>query len=118
MRIDRVIPMQPVAVLAVAIDFYERLGFTVADRNDDWGWALLSCGDCRIMLDQSINTGSPAYRAAVLYLYPDDISVFHAQARANGLDVSELETTFYGMREFRIDDPDGNRLWIGQVEAA
>ena len=23
----------------------------------------------------------------------------------------------YGMREFRIDDPDGNRLWIGQAEA-
>jgi hypothetical protein len=22
--------------------------------------------------------------------------------------------TFYGMTEFRIDDPDGNRLWIGQ----
>jgi hypothetical protein len=26
----------------------------------------------------------------------------------------DLEETFYGMREFRIDDPDGNRLWIGQ----
>jgi hypothetical protein len=25
-----------------------------------------------------------------------------------------LEASFYGMTEFRMDDPDGNRLWIGQ----
>lgn len=118
MRIDRVIPMQPVAALAVAIDFYERLGFLVEQRNDDWGWAMLACGDCRIMLDQSINTGAPAYRAAVLYLYPDDIVACHRAARERGLPVPDLHTTFYGMTEFRIDDPDGNRLWIGQDTGA
>ena len=101
-----------------ATGFYEKLGFTVEERRDDWGWARLRWGECRVMLDQSINVNPDAPRGAVLYLYPDDISVFHAQVRANGLDVPELETTFYGMREFRIDDPDGNRLWIGQVEAA
>jgi len=45
---------------------------------------------------------------------PDDISEFHKQVRRNGLVVPDLEVTFYGMTEFRIDDPDGNRLWIGQ----
>jgi catechol 2,3-dioxygenase-like lactoylglutathione lyase family enzyme len=118
MRLDRLIPMQPVVHLARAIDFYERLGFVVDDRNDGWGWALLSCGECRIMLDQSINTGSPVYRAAVLYLYPDDIVAYHRAVRERGLDVPELHTTFYGMTEFRIDDPDGNRLWIGQDTGA
>lgn len=118
MRIDRVIPMQPVAALAVAIDFYERLGFQVEQRKDDWGWAMLACGDCRIMLDQSINAGAPAYRAAVLYLYPDDIVACHRAARERGLPVPDLHTTFYGMTEFRIDDPDGNRLWIGQDTGA
>jgi len=28
--------------------------------------------------------------------------------------VPDLEVTFYGMTEFRIEDPDGNQLWIGQ----
>ncbi|WP_313222735.1 VOC family protein [Pseudoxanthomonas mexicana] len=114
----QIIPMQPVRHLPRAIAFYEKLGFTLEDRRDDWGWARLRWGDCQVMLDQSINANPDAPRGAVLYLYPDDVSVFHAQVRANGLDVPKLETTFYGMREFRIDDPDGNRLWIGQVEAA
>ena len=59
-------------------------------------------------------TARYAPRGAVLYLYPDDISVFHAQARANGLDVPELETTFYGMREFAIHDPDGHLITFAE----
>jgi uncharacterized glyoxalase superfamily protein PhnB len=55
----------------------------------------------------------------VVYLYPDDVVAFHRHARERGLSLPELDVTFYGMREFRIDDPDGNRLWIGQsVDAA
>ena len=27
----------------------------------------------------------------------------------------DLDVTFYGMTEFRFNDPDGNRLWIGQI---
>ena len=52
----------------------------------------------------------------MLYLYPDDVQAFHRAARENGLVVPELEATFYGMTEFRLDDPDGNRLWVGQAQ--
>ncbi|HEY1033948.1 MAG TPA: VOC family protein [Pseudoxanthomonas sp.] len=115
---SHIIPMQPVRHLPRAIVFYEQLGFRVEDRRDDWGWAKLRWGECRVMLDQSINVDPDATRGAVLYLYPDDLDAFHAQARANGLEVPALDTTFYGMREFRIHDPDGNRLWIGQAKTA
>lgn len=53
-------------------------------------------------------------QAGVLYLYPDDIEAYHRLVRDNGLTVPDLEVTFYGMTEFGIEDPDGNRLWIGQ----
>ena len=69
------------------------------------------------MLDQSIDVNPDTPPNAVL-LYSGDIDAFHAQARANGLDIPDRDTPFYGMREFRIDDPGGNRLWIGQVGAA
>lgn len=114
MKLCRLVPMQPVAKLATSVDFYEKLGFVVETRNDEWGWAMLRCGDCELMLDQSINLHAGIPRIAVLYLYPEDLADFHSSARGNGLRIPDLESTFYGMTEFRIEDPDGNRLWIGQ----
>jgi len=110
--------MLPVKSVAASIEFYGKLGFTVERRNDDWGWAMLRFDECRLMIDQSINGHFHAPRESVVYLYPDDVATYHRQVRANGLDVPELDITFYGMTEFRIDDPDGNRLWIGQDKPA
>ena len=107
--------MLPVRNMPASVDFYcAMLGFEVEDRNDDWGWAMLRFDECRLMVDQSINSHPPQPRDSILYLYPDDIVEYHDQVRKNGLAVPELTVTFYGLTEFRIDDPDGNRLWIGQ----
>lgn len=114
MKLNRLIPMQPVKNMPASVAFYEKLGFEIESRNDQWGWAMLRCGECRIMLDESIAMHPGIPRIAVLYLYPEDIMAFHRQAQANGLVLPELSTTFYGMTELRIEDPDGNRLWIGQ----
>ena len=115
MKMTRLVPMLPVRSLAAGIEFYVKLGFSIEQRRDDWGWAMLRFDECQLMLDRSINTHPDAPRLSVLYLYPDDIVEFHRRAKANGLCVDDLDATFYGMTEFRIDDPDGNRLWVGQV---
>lgn len=114
MKMNRLIPMLPVASMPASVEFYQKLGFSVERRNDDWGWAMLRFDDCRLMVDQSINHHPTAPRQPVLYLYPEDVVEYHRQARENGLDIPDLDVTFYGMTEFRLDDPDGNRLWIGQ----
>lgn len=114
MKMTRLIPMLPVKHVPASIAFYEKLGFTIETRNDHWGWAMLVFGDCRLMVDQSINRHPDAPRQSVLYLYPDDIVEYHRRVRAAGVEIPDLSVTFYGLTEFRLDDPDGNRLWIGQ----
>jgi uncharacterized glyoxalase superfamily protein PhnB len=118
MKMNRLIPMLPVQNIQASIDFYSKLGFVVERRNDSWRWAMLRCDECRVMLDQSINLHPGIPRLSVLYLYPEDIVEYHRQVQANGLTVPDLETTFYGLTEFRLEDPDGNRWWIGQDTSA
>jgi len=119
MKLNRLIPMLPVRSMPVSVEFYQNmLGFKVEGRNDDWGWAMLCFDECRLMVDQSINAHPEAPRQFILYLYPDNVVEYHKQVRQNGLSAPELEITFYGLTEFRISDPDGNRLWIGQNTSA
>lgn len=118
MKLNRLVPMLPVKSVAASVAFYQKLGFSVEKENADWGWAMLRLDECRLMVDQSINPHPEAPRHSVLYLYPDDIVQYHQQARRNGLAVPDLDVTFYGLTEFRLDDPDGNRLWIGQDRSA
>jgi len=119
MKMTALIPMLPVRSMPASVDFYcGKLGFEVETRRDEWGWAMLRFGDCRLMVDQSINAHPDGVRDSVLYLYPDDIVAYHQSVRKNGLAVPDLEVTFYGLTEFRIEDPDGNRLWIGQSVSA
>ncbi len=106
--------MLPVKSIGASIEFYQKLGFSIENRNDEWRWAMLVFDDCRLMVDQSINAHPEAPRQGIIYLYPENIEEYHRKVRANRLEIPDLETTFYGLTEFRIDDPDGNRLWIGQ----
>lgn len=107
--------MLPVRSMPASVDFYcGMLGFEVEKRSDEWGWAMLRFDDCRLMADQSINARLGQFRDPILYLYPEDVVAYHQQVRKNGLTVPNLEVAFYGLTEFRINDPDGNRLWIGQ----
>jgi catechol 2,3-dioxygenase-like lactoylglutathione lyase family enzyme len=117
-RMNRLVPMLPVKSMAASVEFYQTLGFSVERRSDEWGWAMLAFDECRLMVDQSIGVGPGAARQSVVYLYPENVVEYHRQVRSRGLDVPDLDVTFYGMNEFRLDDPDGNRLWIGQSAPA
>ena len=107
MKMNRLIPMLPVRSVAASIEFYQKLGFCVEQRNDDWGWAMLCLGECRLMVDQSIDVHPGEPRSSVLYLYPENISEYHKQVRRNGLAIPDLDVSFYGMTEFGVRGPEG-----------
>ena len=114
MKMQRVIPMLPVRHMPTSIEFYAKLGFAVEKRNDEWRCAMLVLDECLLMVVESINQPPDAPRTSVIYLYPDDIFAYHRDLRRRGVDAPSISHPFYGMSEFRIEDPDGNRLWIGQ----
>ena len=42
MKMNRIIPMLPVKSMPASVEFYQKLGFTVERRQDEWGWAMLA----------------------------------------------------------------------------
>ena len=66
-------------------------------------------------ISRSTRSRAPIVRAFSIYI-PRTSREYHQQLRKNGLTIPDLDVTFYGMTEFRFDDPDGNRLWIGEVK--
>lgn len=50
----------------------------------------------------------------MLHYYTSDILAQQRYMRANGIEVGEIETTPYDMKQFYVTDPEGNLLSIGQ----
>lgn len=112
MRLTKIVVMLPISDIKRSMEFYQSvLGFEVQSHHDEWGWAFLVRDGCGLMLDRSINSGKG--RDAIAYLYTDDVDEYYRQVKKTGHEVEPPAVTFYKMREFRLTDPDGNELWIG-----
>ena len=106
-----------------SIEFYETiLGFSVIDRMDtvgQSGWASLSHGSIQLMLASPDYIPEPRksegrYSQAMYYFYPEDIEALQEKIRRHGQTTSDIETRFYGMKEFEMLDPSGHVLVFGQ----
>ena len=105
--------MLPTHDIDASVAFYrDLLGFTVESYQEKWKWAHVRRDDCELMLDESINGDKSG---SVVYFYPDNVDALHQELQAKGCAFeTDLRKTFYGMHEFRLRDPGGNYLWIGQ----
>jgi uncharacterized glyoxalase superfamily protein PhnB len=54
-----------------------------------------------------------SYADAVLYFYVAEAGSLRERLKGQGVPVSEVEDTNYGMREFYVRDPDGYELGFG-----
>ena len=104
-----VTPTLPVLDMETAVEFYEAAGFEVR-RYEDGGFAFVSFDD-RSAFDLGLE---PAAAGAGAYLIVADPDGWHARLAGKGLPVSHLADHDYGMREFTLTDPFGNRLRFGR----
>ena len=119
----RIIPEITVSDLAQSQRFYETLGFVKQDEGivDEHGaqWVSLNMGEASVWLlrqdvAESLQEGAVRGNGVHLFLSVDDLDGLYEGISKAGLKmniVKEIETLWYGLREFRLMDPDGY-LWI------
>ncbi|MGF7055926.1 catechol 2,3-dioxygenase-like lactoylglutathione lyase family enzyme [Bosea sp. OAE752] len=114
-RFGRIAATLPVADMARACDFYiEALGFRKAFQNGDpVGFMILKRDAAELHL-----TLQPGHKPApfnVAHMLVEDIDAVHALVRERGLRIVKgLHDKDYGLRAFVFEDPDGNRIDVGE----
>jgi catechol 2,3-dioxygenase-like lactoylglutathione lyase family enzyme len=114
-RFGRIAAMLPVRDIDKARRFYtEILGFTVTFQNGNpVGFMILKRDAAELHLTLDRNYRAPDYNVA--HLMVADVDAFHTHCQRHGLRIVKgLRDKDYGLRAFVVEDPDGNRIDVGQ----
>lgn len=107
-------PILPVLDMSEAAALYEHAGFDVR-RYEGGGYAFVHHGDESVFdLDVVEPPLDRDRNQAGCYLVTPAADAWHARLSAVALPVSDLEAKGWGMTEFTLTDPDGNRIRIGR----
>lgn len=111
-KLSAIAPIFQVANLQRAVDYYTRvmgfeLGWTAGEPPDRASF-------CRDDVEISVEVDREPKRAQA-YLYVKGVDEYFSRIFAAGARIKvPLADRFYGMRDGRIEDPDGNAICIGE----
>ncbi len=127
MKLKHLVPMLNVSNIEKSLEFYNKaLSFELISPKEsvsEWRWATIKSGDIELMLAECESAPELAKNTdphkqtnwpAIYYFYPDDVAYLYKHVRQCGYETTPLETTFYGMTEFSLQDPDGHMLSFGE----
>jgi catechol 2,3-dioxygenase-like lactoylglutathione lyase family enzyme len=114
-RFGRIAAMLPVKDIVRACDFYTKvLGFTkVFENGSPVGFMILKKDQAELHLTLQPNHKAASFNVA--HMMVDDVDALHAICQQQGLRIiKSLQDKDYGLRAFVFEDPDGNRIDVGQ----
>jgi catechol 2,3-dioxygenase-like lactoylglutathione lyase family enzyme len=114
-RFGRIAAMLPVKDIAQACDFYTKvLGFTkVFENGSPVGFMIFKKDQAQLHLTLQPNHKAASFNVA--HMMVDDVDALHAICQQQGLRIiKSLQDKDYGLRAFVFEDPDGNRIDVGQ----
>jgi catechol 2,3-dioxygenase-like lactoylglutathione lyase family enzyme len=114
-RFGRIAAMLPVKDIARACDFYTKvLGFTkVFENRNPVGFMILKKDQAELHVTLQPNHNAASFNVA--HMMVDDVDALHAICERHGLRIiKSLQNKDYGLRAFVFEDPDGNRIDVGQ----
>lgn len=122
MAILAAIPVINCQTIELMLEFYLQLfQFVVIQKRESNGclqWVHLKHGNTSVMLKSagSASPGAAQHQQAgvCLYLYVNNIDELHHFIKAKNRTVSDIVLMDYHMHEFRIADPEGNEITVGQ----
>jgi len=114
-RFGRIAAMLPVKDIERACDFYTKvLGFTkVFENGNPVGFMILKRDQAELHLTLQPNHKAVPFNVA--HMMVDDVDALHAICQSQGLRIiKSIQNKDYGLRAFVFEDPDGNRIDVGQ----
>jgi catechol 2,3-dioxygenase-like lactoylglutathione lyase family enzyme len=114
-RFGRIAAMLPVKDIERAHDFYSKvLGFTkIFENGSPVGFMILKRDQAELHLTLQPNHKPAAFNVAHMMVH--DVDALHAICQSHGLRIiKSLQDKDYGLRAFVFEDPDGNRIDVGQ----
>jgi predicted lactoylglutathione lyase len=107
--------------ISVSRAFYEKLGFTVFDGDQEQNWLILKNGSTVIglfqgMFERNILTFNPGWDSDAKQL-PEftDVRDLQRELKAQGVQLlSEADENTSGPASFLVEDPDGNQVLVDQ----
>jgi uncharacterized glyoxalase superfamily protein PhnB len=110
-RVTTVFPVFAVRNLQDALEYYrDKLGFTIAWT---WGDPVSRAGVVLDDIEIQLEGGGPGAPAgpSVVYCHMTGVDEYYEACRARGVDIAlDLGDRPWGMRDFRVRDPSGNRI--------
>lgn len=110
-------PLLLVAAIDRSLRFYrDQLGYSVIEEAQADGlvyWCRLERGGMSLMLQQAEPEDGSAMgrgRGVLFYVVCTDLDALAAEFTQRGLEYAPPVTTYYGMRQLSITDPDGYAL--------
>jgi catechol 2,3-dioxygenase-like lactoylglutathione lyase family enzyme len=112
----RIAAMLPVKDMDRACDFYVNiLGFQkVFENGNPVGFMILKRDSGELHL--TLQKDHKAAHFNIAHMMVDNVDALHALCQDHGLRIiKSLQNKDYGLRAFVFEDPDGNRIDVGQV---
>ena len=111
-KFEGISPWFRVSDITAAVAFYrKRLGF---DLGWIWGDPPTHANVCRGAIDISLMQKSSEAGTGEAYIALRGVDAYYNELQARQVQVGELDDREYGMRDFALVDPDGNRLVFGE----
>ena len=123
MNFEGLVPVIQCQHIEQTLEFYQQaLRYIIISKTEtDAGlqWAYIKSDNTFLMLQKnthSIDSSQESYQAAniILHYYTSDVSAQRQFMAAKGIMVGQLEDTAYHIRQFFVEDPEGNKIVIGQ----